>query len=99
MKTIIVLLMSVLIMGCAGIKREIHYIREKQKAEKVVEVVTPEDKLMRYPCKAVPPGDALIELAINYDKNVSCIKLYQNQLEKIRKDIKNKEKTYEHRSK
>jgi len=99
MKIIIVLLMSVLIIGCAGIKREVHYIREKQKAEKVVEVISPEDKLLNYPCKAVPPGDALIELAVNYDKNVSCIKLYQNQLEKIRRDIKSKEKTYERRSK
>lgn len=99
MKTIIVLLMSVLIMGCAGTKREIHYVREKHQPEKVVDVVTPEDKLMRYPCKAIPPGDSLIELAVNYDKNVKCIKLYQIQIEKIRKDVEDKENNYEHRSK
>lgn len=95
MKTIIVLLMSVLIMGCAGIKREIHYVREKQKAEKVVEVVTPEDKLMRYPCKAIPADGGAMDLAINYNKNVVCIKRYQQQIEKIRKDVKDKEKEYD----
>lgn len=90
MKASIVLLVSVLIVGCAGIKREVHYIREKEQTTKI-DVVSPEDSLLKYPCQPIPAGDSLIELAINYNKNVTCIKKYQIQIEKIRKDIRVKE--------
>jgi len=78
--------------GCAA-KREVHYVREKQ-VENKVEVVSPEDNLMKYPCKATPAGDSLIELAVNYNKNVKCIQLYQQQIDKIRKDVDKKEKQH-----
>lgn len=92
MKYLIILLISFLFVGC-GTKKEIHYVREK-KVETETTVVSPQDSLMKYPCKATPAGDSLIELAVNYNKNVKCIKLYQQQIEKIRKDVEEKEKQH-----
>lgn len=90
MKVAIICLLSLLVVGC-GTKKEVHYVRENQVK---TEIVSPEDNLMKYPCKAVPAGDSLIELAVNYNKNVKCIKLYQIQIEKIRKDVDKKEKEH-----
>jgi len=90
MKVAIIFLMSLLILGC-GTKKEVHYVRESKVK---TEVVSPEDNLMKYPCRAIPAGESLIELAVNYNKNVRCIKLYQIQIDKIRKDVDEKEKQH-----
>lgn len=91
MKVATIFLVSLLAIAGCGTKKEVHYVREKQVD---TEVVSPEDSLMRYPCKAVSAGDSLIELAMNYNKNVKCIKLYQIQIDKIRKDVDQKEKQH-----
>lgn len=83
----LVSLLAVFVAGCST-KKEVHYVRENKVK---TEVVTPEDDLMKYPCRAIPSGDSLIELALNYNKNVKCIKLYQIQIDKIRKDVDKKE--------
>jgi hypothetical protein len=46
--------------------------------------VYPPDSLLTDPCKAVPAGESLIELAIGYNKNTSCITKYKNQMKAIR---------------
>jgi len=90
MKSLIIFLIPLLLAACVT-KKDVQYVKEKQVTK---EVVSPEDSLMQYPCKAIPAGDSLIELAINYNKNVSCIKKFQLQLNKIRDDVQQKESSY-----
>lgn len=49
-----------------------------------MQLVYPPDSLLTDPCKAVPAGESLIELAISYNKNVGCITKYKNQMKAIR---------------
>ena len=54
--------------------------------------VFPPDSLLTHPCKAVPAGESLIELAIAYNRNTSCIAKYKAQIEKIKENkLKQKE--------
>ena len=54
--------------------------------------VYPPDSLLTPPCKAVPAGESLIELAVAYNKNTSCIAKYKAQIEKIKENkLKQKE--------
>ena len=54
--------------------------------------VFPSDSLLTHPCKAVPAGESLIELAVAYNKNTSCIAKYKAQIEKIKENkLKQKE--------
>lgn len=48
--------------------------------------VYPPDSLLTHPCKAVPAGESLIELAIAYNRNTSCIAKYKAQIEKIKEN-------------
>lgn len=54
-------------------------------SQQVVNVVPP-DSLLTHPCKAVPAGESLIELAIAYNRNTSCIAKYKAQIEKIKEN-------------
>ena len=56
--------------------------------------VGPTDSLLTHPCKAVPAGESLIELAIAYNKNTSCIAKYKAQIEKIKDNKKAQEGIY-----
>lgn len=56
--------------------------------------VYPPDNLLIDPCKATPPGDSLVELALGYNKNTSCIGLYKLQINKIRENKKKQEALY-----
>lgn len=56
--------------------------------------VYPPDSLLTHPCKAVPAGESLIELAIAYNKNTSCIAKYKAQIEKIKDNKKAQEGIY-----
>lgn len=40
------------------------------------------------PCKPVPAGESLIDLALAQNKNVGCIGLFQKQMEALRKNKK-----------
>lgn len=48
--------------------------------------VGPSDALLMRPCKATPAGESLIDLAKAQNKNVSCISMYQKQLDAIKKN-------------
>lgn len=54
----------------------------------------PPDSLLTHPCKAVPAGESLIELAIAYNRNTSCIAKYKAQIEKIKENKKKQEALY-----
>ncbi len=56
--------------------------------------VGPPNSLLSHPCKAVPAGESLIELAIAYNKNTSCIAKYKAQIEKIKDNKKKQELIY-----
>lgn len=56
--------------------------------------VYPPDSLLTHPCKAVPAGESLIELAVAYNKNTSCIAKYKAQIEKIKENKKKQEALY-----
>lgn len=56
--------------------------------------VFPPDSLLTHPCKAVPAGESLIELAIAYNRNTSCIAKYKAQIEKIKGNKKKQEALY-----
>lgn len=56
--------------------------------------VGPPDSLLTHPCKATPPGESLIELAIASNKNLSCIAKYKAQIEKIKENKKKQEALY-----
>lgn len=56
--------------------------------------VFPPDSLLTHPCKAVPAGESLIELAIAYNRNTSCIAKYKAQIEKIKENKKKQEALY-----
>ena len=56
--------------------------------------VYPPDSLLTHPCKAVPAGESLIELAVAYNKNTSCIAKYKAQIEKIKDNKKKQEALY-----
>jgi hypothetical protein len=56
--------------------------------------VFPPDSLLIHPCKAVPAGESLIELAIAYNRNTSCIAKYKAQIEKIKENKKKQEALY-----
>ena len=56
--------------------------------------VYPPDSLLTHPCKAVPAGESLIELAIAYNRNTSCIAKYKAQIEKIKENKKKQEALY-----
>jgi len=58
------------------------------------QVVYPPDSLLTDPCKAVPAGVSLIELAVAYNKNVGCISKYKNQMKAIRDNKKQQEALY-----
>lgn len=91
-KIISLIFISCLMLGCSN------PITTYVKSKPTVIVVKPKEQLLKDPCKAVPPGESLIELAINYNKNVQCIKEYQLQMDSIRKDIKKKENDHASRS-
>ena len=46
----------------------------------------PSDALLIAPCKATPAGESLIDLAKAQNKNVSCISMYQKQMDAIKKN-------------
>lgn len=56
--------------------------------------VSPPNSLLTHPCKAVPAGESLIELAVAYNKNTSCIAKYKAQIEKIKENKKKQEVLY-----
>lgn len=56
--------------------------------------VYPPNSLLTHPCKAVPTGESLIELAVAYNKNTSCIAKYKAQIEKIKENKKKQEALY-----
>lgn len=56
--------------------------------------VYPPDSLLTHPCKAAPAGESLIELAIAYNRNTSCIAKYKAQIEKIKENKKKQEALY-----
>lgn len=56
--------------------------------------VYPPDSLLTHPCKAVAAGESLIELAVAYNKNTSCIAKYKAQIEKIKENKKKQESLY-----
>jgi hypothetical protein len=49
---------------------------------------------MTDPCKAVPAGESLIELAVAYNRNTGCIGLYKKQMQKLRDNKRDKELLY-----
>lgn len=51
-----------------------------------INYVGPSDALLIAPCKATPAGESLIDLAKAQNKNVSCISMYQKQLDAIKKN-------------
>ena len=56
--------------------------------------VFPSDSLLVYPCKATPAGESLIDLAKAQNKNVSCISMYQKQLDAIKKNRDKQKELY-----
>lgn len=56
--------------------------------------VGPPNNLLIDPCKAVPAGESLIELAMGYSKNVGCIGLYKAQMKKLRENKAKQEVLY-----
>ncbi len=56
--------------------------------------VGPPNSLLTHPCKAVPAGESLIELAIAYNKNTSCIAKYKAQIEKIKQNRDKQKELY-----
>lgn len=56
--------------------------------------VFPSDSLLLYPCKATPSGESLIDLAKAQNKNVSCISLWQKQMDAIKKNKKSQLELY-----
>ena len=55
---------------------------------------SPPNSLLTHPCKAVSAGESLIELAVAYNKNTSCIAKYKAQIEKIKENKKKQEALY-----
>lgn len=56
--------------------------------------VFPSDSLLVYPCKATPAGESLIDLAKAQNKNVSCISMWQKQMDAIKKNKKQQGELY-----
>lgn len=56
--------------------------------------VGPSDALLMSPCKATPAGESLIDLAKAQNKNVSCISMYQKQLDAIKKNRDKQKELY-----
>lgn len=56
--------------------------------------VGPSDALLITPCKATPSGESLIDLAKAQNKNVSCISMYQKQLDAIKKNRDKQKELY-----
>lgn len=46
--------------------------------------VFPPSSLLVNPCKAVPAGESLIDLAIAQNTNIACISKWEKQMNKIR---------------
>lgn len=57
-------------------------------------VVVPPNSLLIDPCKAVPAGESLIDLAKSYNSNVGCIGMYKKQMQKIRDNKAKQEALY-----
>lgn len=51
-----------------------------------INYVGPSDALLIAPCKATPAGESLIDLAKAQNKNVSCISMWQKQMDAIKKN-------------
>lgn len=56
--------------------------------------VGPPNSLLSHPCKAVRAGESLIDLAIAYNKNTSCIAKYKAQIEKIKQNRDKQKELY-----
>lgn len=59
-----------------------------------VQLVYPPDSLLTDPCKAVPAGESLIDLAVAYNKNTGCVGAYKKQMQKLRDNKREKELLY-----
>lgn len=60
-----------------------------------INYVGPSDALLITPCKPTPSGESLIDLAKAQNKNVSCISMYQKQLDAIKKNKEQQIKLFE----
>ena len=59
-----------------------------------INYVGPSDALLMRPCKATPAGESLIDLAKAQNKNVSCISMWQKQMDAIKKNKKQQGELY-----
>jgi hypothetical protein len=59
-----------------------------------INYVGPSDALLITPCKATPAGESLIDLAKAQNKNVSCISMWQKQMDAIKKNKKSQLELY-----
>ena len=88
-KTFICLMMACLVLTLQACSNKPIVTQSQQ-----ITYVGPTDSLLTHPCKAVPAGQSLIELAIAYNKNTSCIAKYKAQIEKIRQNRDKQKELY-----
>lgn len=56
--------------------------------------IGPSDALLIAPCRATPAGESLIDLAKAQNKNVSCISMWQKQMDAIKKNRDKQKELY-----
>lgn len=61
-------------------------------------LVSVPDSLLKDPCKAVAPGNTVIDLGRAYNANNSCIAKYKAQFKKLREHKLKQEKLYDNSS-
>ncbi len=88
-KTFICLMMGYLALNLSACSNSPIVTQSQQ-----ITYVSPPDSLLIHPCKATPPGESLIDLAVASNKNMSCIAKYKAQIEKIRQNRDKQKELY-----